>query len=142
MAKAIPYILVKNGKKAIKLYEDIFDAKLIRHEPFNKEMGQNFGFPDNFDYDNSTMHARVEIYGAIIYLADNILAEEFKSSGNVEITLDLDNKEQLEKIYEKAKKQGSKIKMELEKTFWGAYFARFEDTEGIGWQLNFSENPQ
>jgi uncharacterized glyoxalase superfamily protein PhnB len=30
--------------------------------------------------------------------------------------------------------------MELEKTFWGAYFARFEDPEGIGWQLNFSES--
>lgn len=142
MTKAIPYLLVKNGRKAIKLYEDIFDAKLIHHEPFNKEMGQNFGFSDDFDYDNSTMHARIEIHGAMIYLADNILADDFKSSGNVEVTLDLDTKEQLEKIYEKAKKHGSKITMELEKTFWGAYFTRFEDSEKIGWQLNFSEESQ
>ncbi|MFX0082716.1 MAG: VOC family protein [Candidatus Hodarchaeota archaeon] len=56
------------------------------------------------------------------------------------VYLDLDSKDQIDKIYNKVKEKGYKILMELEKTFWGAYFARFEDPEGIGWQLNYNEN--
>jgi PhnB protein len=138
MTKAIPYLLVKNGKKAIELYENLFRAKLIEHQPFNKEIGKEFGLPEDFDYENSTMHAKLDIDGALIYLADNMMG--LPSPGNIEITLDLENKEQIDSIYKKVKEKDFKIKMELEKTFWGAWFARFEDSEGIGWQLNYTEN--
>ncbi|MFX0140515.1 MAG: VOC family protein, partial [Candidatus Hodarchaeota archaeon] len=130
MVKAIPYLLVRNGKEAIKVYEELFGAKLISHEPFSLEIGKEFGFPDEFDYDNSTMHAKLEIEGAQIYLADNFMG--YSGSGNVEITLDLDSKEQMDTIYNKVKEKGYKIKMELQQTFWGAWFARFEDLDGIG----------
>lgn len=138
MTKAIPYLLVKNGKKAIELYENLFGAKLIEHQPFNKEIGKEFGLPENFNYEKSTMHAKLDIGGALIYLADNMMG--LSSPGNVEITLDLENKDQIDSIYETVKKNGFKITMELEKTFWGAWFARFVDSEGIGWQLNYTEN--
>ncbi|MHA2224587.1 MAG: VOC family protein [Candidatus Hodarchaeales archaeon] len=131
-------MLVRNGKEAIKLYEDIFGAKLVEHQPFSKEVGAQFGLPDDFDYENSTMHAEIEIGGAIIYLSDNMGAK-LESSSNVEIVLDLDNKEQIESIYNKAKKIGSKINMELQKMFWGAYYAKIVDPLGIGWQLTFAE---
>lgn len=29
--------------------------------------------------------------------------------------------------------------MPLEKSFWGSWFLVFEDSNGIGWQLNYSE---
>ncbi|MFX0019610.1 MAG: VOC family protein [Promethearchaeota archaeon] len=135
MVKAIPYLLVKNGKEAIKVYEDLFGAKLTSHESFSPEIGKEFGFPDDFDYDNSTMHAKLEIDGAEIYLADNFM--RYPGSGNVEVTLDLDSEEQMNTIYNKVKEKGYKIKMELQKTFWGAWFARFEDSDGVGWQLNY-----
>jgi PhnB protein len=141
MVKAIPYLLVKNGKKAIEIYKELFDAKVIEHQPFSTEVGKEFGMPDDFDYENSTMHAKLDISGALIYLADNV-TQRGKAPGIVEITLDLETKEQIDKIYNKAKEKGYSILMELEKTFWGAYFARFEDPEGIGWQLNYSESEQ
>ena len=137
MTKAIPYLLVKNGKKAIELYKDLFGAQLIEHQPFNKEIGKEFGIPEDFDYENSTMHAKLDIEGDLIYLADNMMG--LPSPGNVEITLDLENKDQIDRIYEEVKKNDFKIKMELERTFWGAWFARFEDSEDIGWQLNYTE---
>ena len=138
MTKAIPYLLVKNGKKAIDLYENLFGAKLIEHQPFNKEIGKEFGLPEDFNYDNSTMHAKLDIDGALIYLADNMMG--LPSPGNVEITLDLEQKDQIDSIYNQVKEKSFKITMELEKTFWGAWFARFVDSEGIGWQLNYTEN--
>jgi len=138
MTKAIPYLLVKNGKRAIELYKNLFGAKLIEHQPFNKEIGKEFGMHEDFDYENSTMHAKLDIDGALIYLADNMLGHS--SPGNVEITLDLEKKEKIDSIYKKVKENDFKITMELEKTFWGAWFARFVDSEGIGWQLNYTEN--
>ena len=140
MVSANPYLLVKNGKKSIELYKELFDAKLIDHMPFTKEMGQQFGLPDDFDYDSSTLHAEIEIKGGIIYLADNMAG--VPGGGNVEVMLDLENKEQIETIYNKVKEKGLKIKEELEKMFWGAYFARFEDPDGIGWMIHFQEDPR
>ena len=99
--------------------------------------GDYSGVPDDFDYENSTMHATLDFGGPLIMLADNFMG--VPGSGNVEIVLHLDSKEELDKIYDKAKEKGFKIKMELEKTFWGAWFARFGDSEGVGWQLNYQE---
>lgn len=140
MVKAIPYLLVKNGKKAISLYEELFSAKLIDHQPFSEEIGKEFGFPDGFNYENSTMHAEIQIEGAEIYISDNPIGRGNGTSDKVEIVLDLESKEQIDTIYNKAKELECKIGMELQKTFWGAYYARFEDPIGIGWQLNFREN--
>ena len=36
---------------------DLFNAKLVEHQPFSKDVGAQFGFPNDFDYENSTMHA-------------------------------------------------------------------------------------
>ena len=102
MVKAIPYLLVNNGKKAIEIYKDLFEAKLIEHQPFSMEVGKEFGMPDDFDYENSTMHAKLEISGAEVYLADNVM-QRGTAPGIVEITSDLDNKEQIDKIYKKVK---------------------------------------
>lgn len=130
--------MVKNGKKAIKLYKNLFGAKELEHQPFHKEMGKGFGLPDDYDYENSMLHAKLDFDGALIYLADNILG--LPSPSNVEITLDLESKDQIDSIYRKVEENNFKITMTLEKTFWGAWFARFEDSEGIGWQLNYTEN--
>ena len=140
MVLAIPYLIVRNGKESIKIYEELFGAKVIEHMPFTKEMGTQFGLPDDFDYKNSTLHAELEINGGKIMVTDNMAGET--GGGNVEVLLQLESKEQIDTIYSKAKKKGFKIKMELEKTFWGAYFARFEDSDGVGWQLNFQEDPR
>ena len=86
------------------------------------------------------MHAELQIGGAEIYISDNPMGRENGSSNNVEIVLDLENREQIDKIYKKAKELECIISMVLQKTFWGSYYAKFEDPIGIGWQLNFSES--
>ena len=134
MAKINPYILARNGKKAIELYENLFGATIIDRMPYTPEMGKEMGLKDDFDYENSTMHAVIDLNGAEIMIADNIF--NLHGSGNVEIVVHLDSKEELEKIFSKAKEMGFKIKMDLQETFWGAIYARFEDSEGVGWQLN------
>ncbi|MCK4287530.1 MAG: VOC family protein [Candidatus Lokiarchaeota archaeon] len=55
------------------------------------------------------------------------------TSNNVEIVLDLKSKGQIDKIYNKTKELECKIGMELQQTFWGSHYARFEDPIGIRW---------
>lgn len=130
----IPYLLVSNGKEAISLYKRIFNAKLIEHRPLTPEMGISMGFPEGFDYGNSTMHAVMEIGGAKLYLADN--NQNTKDYGHVEITLELDTKDQINDIYQNAMDNESKALLELMEQDWG-WYGRIKDKFGVVWQLNF-----
>ncbi|MFX0040841.1 MAG: VOC family protein [Candidatus Heimdallarchaeota archaeon] len=137
MIKINPYLMVDNGKDAIELYKDLFGAKLVERTPFAKESGVYFGFPDDYDYENSTMHAVLDIKGAIIMLSDNALGK--LGSGNVQVLLTLDSKEDIDKINEKVQKNKFNVIMPLEKTFWGSWYLMFEDSFGIGWQIMYAE---
>ena len=138
MAKINPYLMVENGKEAIELYKDLFGAKLMEHTPITEEMGSSFGFPEDFDYENSTMHAVLDINGGIIMLSDNALGKS--GSGNVQVLLTLDSKEALDKINEKVQEKKFTIIMPCEKTSWGSWFLMFEESYGIGWQVAYPED--
>jgi uncharacterized glyoxalase superfamily protein PhnB len=111
MVRINPYLMVENGLNAIELYKDLFGAKLVDHMPFQKEAGAYFGFPEDFDYENSTMHAELDIDGATIMLSDNPMNKN--RSGNVQILVNLNSKKDLDKIYEKVKKNKFEIIMDL-----------------------------
>lgn len=141
MVKAIPSIIVKNAKASLKVYEDLFGATTTNWTPVSKEMAGQMGFPDNFDFDNSTLHAEFKIGDARFYINDD-MGTVHPPEGNVEIVLEVDSKEQIDAIWEKVKQNNFKVKSELAKTFWNSYFAIFVDEDGIGWQLNFPLPPQ
>ncbi|MFW9777668.1 MAG: VOC family protein [Candidatus Heimdallarchaeota archaeon] len=136
MVRIVPYLTVKNGKEAIELYKRIFNAKLVDHEAFSPETTAGFNFPKDFDYENSTMHAELDIGGSAIFLSDNVGPPAESSTRLVEVVLDFETKEEIENIYKKAQENGCEIMMELQQTFWGALYSRFSDPFGIGWQLN------
>ena len=146
MAQTIPYLIIKGGaKKAIKLYKSIFNAKEISHMPYTKEIGEGYDFPKDFDYENSTMHAHIEIDGAPIYLSDdnNFGDQNFRRGvGRVDVMLGIDSKERFDEIWNKVKnRRGIKVIMPAEKTFWGSWYCRFMDSKKVGWQINY-EIPQ
>jgi uncharacterized glyoxalase superfamily protein PhnB len=131
--KVIPYISVPNAMKAIAVYEELFDARLVDRMPFDEAVGASMGLPDDFDYENSTMHAVLDFSGAEVYISDS-MGEA--APGPVEILLDFDSREEIEGVWAKVKKMGLRVVMELEPQFWGALYGRFVDEDGVGWQLN------
>ncbi len=74
---------------------------------FASEMCNEMSFSDDFDYENSTMHAIVNINGTIIYLTDG--PSDYVSQGRVEVTLELDSKIQIDNIWVKVKEKNFKI---------------------------------
>jgi len=136
MVDIIPYLYVENGKKAIEIYEDLFGAQIRRHEKFTTEIGRQLGFPDNFDYEASTMHASLDIHGSMLYLADR--TSPIQDGNNIEIAFEADSLDEIQAIFNKAKEKGYEFKLELQLMFWGGWFMRFVDELGIGWQFNFT----
>lgn len=139
MVKMIPYLNVPNAKDAIDVYQKIFDAKLLNHLPFNKNNPPPNGFPDNFDFENSTIYAQIEILGLPIHLSDSLT--DVSSQGMVDIYLELDNEDQINQFYNKAK-DSCEVKVPLAKQAWGAYYTNFKDPVGITWQLSCAATVQ
>lgn len=136
MVNTIPYLTVKNSLDAINLYKKIFDAEERMRMPITKEQGKDFGLPDDYDFDNATMHAEVLIGGAPVYMSDNLSQTEFGNS-NVQVLVECESQEQIEKWFAAAELAGCEITMKLEKQFWGAFFGSFTDQFGINWQMNY-----
>jgi uncharacterized glyoxalase superfamily protein PhnB len=136
MVNIIPYLFVPQARQVITTYQEVFGAKIRNIERFTPELGAQFGFPPDYDYTNSVMHAEITIHGAKLYLADSTAAD--RGHGQVEIMLELDTKADLDMIYEKVLAKHYRIKSPLQQMFWGAYYTRFVDEFHISWQLSFT----
>jgi len=58
---------------------------------------------------------------------------------NFSISINADSVEEAEKLFN-GLSAGGKIKMPLNKTFWGAYYGMFTDKFGINWMVNHDQN--
>mgnify|MGYP003937350831 CR=1 FL=1 len=137
LVNIIPYLLISNGKEAISLYKSIFDAKLLNHQSFTADIAKEMGFNEEYNLENSTMHAVLEIGNQKIYLADN--NQKTNDYGHVEITLEVDTETQIKYFYNNLIKNDSKALAELTHFDWG-WYARVKDKFGVVWQLNYIEN--
>lgn len=133
MLKITPHISVANAKKTIEIYKKLFGAKLTIHMPFEKNIGTEMGLPEDFDYENSTMHAVLDFSGTEVYIADSMGPTQ---SGAVEIVLDFESREDIEYVWKNVKEMNLPVIMDLEIQFWGALYGRFRDNDNVGWQLN------
>lgn len=133
----IPYLLVNNAKTAITFYQEMLNAQLIEHHPFTLEIGKTMHFPDDYPYEQSTMHAILKIEKYLLYLADN--TQQTNDYGHVELTLELDTDHQIHEIYEYAKSHQCKLLMPIT-NMPGLIYARLTDPFGVTWQLNYIPN--
>ncbi|MBB4080507.1 PhnB protein [Lewinella aquimaris] len=58
-----------------------------------------------------------------------------KVGNNYHITLSPDSREEVDRLFH-ALSDGGKVTMELQDTFWGAYFAMCTDKYGVQWMFN------
>ena len=57
---------------------------------------------------------------------------------NVYISLDLDSKEEADRLFG-ALSPGGKVEMPMSEMFWGAYWGSFSDKFGVKWMINFQK---
>ena len=129
MKSIIPNIYVENCKEAIKYYQEVFGGQL-----------KNVQLADNVEmfkgHEGKIIHAELHINDECqIYFAD--IFGEKKESGNIDLVLELDSEDEINRLYSILSQEGS-IEFELQKTFWGAYHAVVTDKFGNTWSLNYA----
>lgn len=117
----VPYLIVKNAKKAIDFYKKVFKAEVMMKMPS----------PDG----KKIMHAELNVAGCMMYLADACEDGHFKAPkdgspmGLTLYCLDAD------KVFQRAVKHGAKVMKPMEDAFWGDRYGTVKDPYGHWWTL-------
>ncbi|MCY3410152.1 MAG: glyoxalase/bleomycin resistance/extradiol dioxygenase family protein [Candidatus Heimdallarchaeota archaeon] len=137
MTRVKPYIMVSNAKKALEAYSEVFNAELIARMKFAPGMG----LPDDYDYENSTMHCSFKLGEAVLFMADDV-QNEYVTGGKVDIMVEPETLDEMRAIYHRAEKAGWTIDQKLEKMYWGDWYCRVTDPFGVSWQMDISDDKQ
>ncbi|KRQ87837.1 hypothetical protein ABG79_00002 [Caloramator mitchellensis] len=130
MKRITPNISVENCNEALEFYRDVFggEIKNVQHAN-NIEMFKG--------QEGKIIHSELHVNENCIFYFVDFLGN--KSIGNnVQLILELNDFEEIQKIYDKLKEEGNVI-FELQKTFWGAFHAVVVDKYGVSWGLNYME---
>jgi PhnB protein len=128
----IPYLTFEgNAEEAMKFYADVFGGEIIQIGRYG-EM-QNADIPE--DYKDKVLHGRLKFGNNLIYCSDTFPGQNVDKGSQISLSVEFESEAQINKVYEKLSQQGQ-VKMPLEKTFWGAKYAKLTDRFGITWDLN------
>jgi PhnB protein len=118
--------------KAIQLYQSALGAKVDSIMRFGDAAGNIPVAPAD---KNRVMHARLLVGGAMFMLSDTMPDAPVAAGGNVHITLDFDDPDDMSRKFD-ALAAGGKVTMPLQNTFWNARFGMLTDAYGISWMFN------
>ena len=144
MAKMNPYLNF-DGKteEAFNFYKSVFGTEFMG--PMNK-MGDMPGcenMPANEK--NRIMHVALPVgdQGDVLMGSDTMpsMGHKYEEGNNVQISLHPTTKEEADKLF-KGLSAGGSVEMEMQDTFWGAYFGAFTDKFGIRWMINYQHTQQ
>ena len=131
MKQIIPEIYIKDCKKALEFYRSVFGGKI-------KNLQMSDELEMFHDIKDKVVHAELHINSRCVLYFVDIFDKKRSYTGNVTLMLHFDSLEELTRAYE-ALRQGGKVGMELQQTFWGDYHAIVTDRYGAPWALNFAQ---
>lgn len=127
--KLNPYLLFSgNAEEALNFYKESLGGEISGLQRFG-----DTPTPGHEIDKNKIMHARLTFDDNLIMVSDG--SKESPSEGNVQLSVDVENADQLETVFSKMA-EGGKIDMPLQDTFWGARFGMLTDKFGIHWMFN------
>ncbi|MFD0713564.1 VOC family protein [Paenibacillus sp. GCM10027626] len=81
------------------------------------------------------MHTRLQISGSNVMFSDVFPGMPFTVGNNVSLSIVTDNQEEIQSAFDQLK-EGGKVGMELQETFWSKCYGSLVDKFGIHWQFN------
>jgi PhnB protein len=124
-----PYLFFKgNASEAMEFYKSVFggDLEIQKMSEVPKEAQMPGADP------NSVMHASLK--GPVnLYASDSPQASD--KTAKVELSLNGSSEDQIKKFFD-GLAAGGKVRMPLEKQFWGDTFGMLTDKFGVDWMAN------
>lgn len=134
--QAVPYLYFNgNAEEAIALYQKALKAKEPEIMRFKDQPSPDLPA----ELENRVMHAEVAAEGVSIYISDS-MGEEIQVGNNVQINLNCDSEEEVRWLFDTLVEEG-KVEMDMQDTFWGAFYGSVTDRFGVTWSFNFQKTP-
>ena len=137
MAKINPYLnFLGNTEEVFNFYKAAFGTEFAMLQRF-KDTGQTEGM--SLADQEKIMHIALPISDGHVLMGTDALESAGHTvtvGNNISLSVSVDSKEEADKLY-KALSAGGVVEMELQDTFWGAYFGMFADKYGVKWMLNY-----
>jgi len=123
-----------NCREVAEYYAEVFGLEKPRIMTFG-ETPADPEFPLPEDAKNLVMHTRLTISGSEVMFSDAFPGMPFTQGNNINLAIVDKDEEFLKSIFHKLK-EGGKIGMELQETFWSKLYGSLTDKFGIEWQFN------
>ncbi|MFT3701960.1 MAG: VOC family protein [Agriterribacter sp.] len=126
-------------EEAFNFYKSVFGGEFAMLQRFS-DTPHGDSMPESDR--NKIMHVSLQVApGYFLMATDATEGMGFKLTigNNLNIAISPDSKEEATRLYN-GLSAGGKIEMELQDTFWGAYYGAFTDKFGIKWMINYTQN--
>jgi len=126
-----PYIFFKgNAQEAMEFYKSVFGGELTV-----QKMGEVPADVPKMEgsSDDMVMHAMLEGGDIKLYASDSPVASP--ETKKIELSLGGSDEAKMRKLFD-GLAAGGKVKMPLEKQFWGDIFGNLTDKYGVDWMMN------
>jgi len=134
--------LTFDGKceEAFNFYQSVFGNPIPYMGRFGEMPPQEGMPPLSDDLKNRIMHVSLPISNETVLMGSDTMPgmHEFKVGNNFSLSLNAESREEAQSLFAKLS-EGGKVTMELQDTFWGAYFGMWEDQFGIQWMVNYDD---
>lgn len=141
MARTNTYLnFPRNTEEAFTFYKSVFGGE-FGNDGIARfgDMPAMEGMPAMPEEDkNLVMHVELPITGGHVLMgtdAPESMGFTVSYGNNVHISIEPDTRAETESLF-KALSNGGKVTMELQDTFWGAYFGSCTDKFGVHWMVN------
>ncbi|MFN8348522.1 MAG: VOC family protein [Spirosomataceae bacterium] len=137
MSAINPYLnFAGTTEEAFNFYKSVFGGEFAMLQRFGETPGCE-QMPENEK--NMIMHVALPIgQGNVLMGSDAVesMGQSTTFGNNFSLSVGTDSKEEADKLFTGLAESG-KVEMELQDTFWGAYFGMLTDKFGIRWMVNY-----
>lgn len=124
-----------NCREAVEFYAKVFGSEVPKMMTFG-ETPQDPNYPMPEEAKNLVMHTRLNIAESNVMFSDTFPGMPFVEGNNITLSLISNNTDDLTSWFNQLK-EGGKVGMELQETFWSKLYGQVTDKFGIHWQINY-----
>lgn len=123
--------LADNGSRV--LCTGFWNRKTENHDFCDTPPNPEFALPKQAK--NLVMHTELNITGSNVMFSDTFPGTPFIAGNNFSLAIISKNMDEIKSLFNKLK-EGGKIDMDLQETFWSKCYGQLTDKYGIGWQFS------
>ncbi len=143
MLNVVPYLNFQgNAEEAMLFYRSVFGGEFTSFQRFSQSPGFE-KMPK--EEQGKMMHVSLPLGNNHVLMATDLLdsmEQKLIVGNNLYISILTESEEETDRLFH-ALREGGKIEMPVNKTFWGAYFGICTDKFGVQWMLSYEapKNP-